>query len=551
MRINQPHYLAYMKAIKLYLVFLLVTLLSISKLEAQVVTEYSQNEIYNYLSRMDQKGLVIFNDLIRPLSRTYIKSCLDSLQTKAQQLSTIEKKELAFYLRDYTDMLALPEGSSENRNTYFKKDPFGRFRSIAIQSKDFSLRVDPILQYGTFQGKDQSVTQYGSGFNLYGYAGKHWGFYLSFNDVNEKGKGIDTTWSFSPQTGHSTRIAANQQSHNYSQLRAGIYYQFKNGSIGFGQDQLSYGYGENGRIVLSNKAPTYPHIRFDYSPLPWLSFNYTHAWLNSNIIDSSRTYNTGTTTYGGRREQYINKYMAQHSISFRIKRGLHISLGESIVYSDQLNAGYLIPISFFKAFEIQNANRNINAGANSQLFLSVSSRNNIKNTHLYGTLFIDEVRLSAIASSEKSRNQLGYTLGASVTDIGLPYLTATVEYTRINPFAYRNLLPAQNYSHYGYSLGDWMGNNADRFLFNLKYTPIPRLKLLAQYQYIRKGGAGTLDQQYFQQPQPPFLFNYMFNQNELFFQSQYELYNNLYITGSYRTQNNGFSQGFLGFRYGF
>lgn len=536
---------------KILFYFFMLLSLNSTPLIAQVATEYSQNEVYNYLSRMDQKGLVTFNDLIRPLSRIYIKSCLDSLQYKTQQLSAIEKQELEFYLRDFTDGKPLPEGSAANRNTYFTKDPFGRFRSIALQSKDFSMRVDPILQYGTFQGKDQSVTQYGSGFNLYGYAGKHWSFYLSFNDVNEKGKGIDTTWSFSPQTGHSTRIALNQKSHNYSQIRAGIYYQFKNGSIGFGQDQLSYGYGENGRIVLSNKVPTYPHIRFDYSPLPWLHFNYTHAWLNSNIIDSSRTYNTGTSTYGGRREQYINKYMAQHSISFRIKRGLHISLGESVVYSDQLNAGYLIPISFFKAFEIQNANRNINAGANSQLFLSVSSRNNIKNTHLYGTLFIDEVRLSAIANSEKSRNQLGFTLGASVTDIGLPYLTATAEYTRINPFVYRNLLPAQNYTHYGYSLGDWIGNNADRFLFNVKYTPIPRLKLLLQYQHFRKGGEGTLDQQYFQQPQPPFLFNYMFNRNEWFLQSQYELYNNLYITGSYRTQNNGFNQGFLGFRYGF
>ena len=540
-----------MKAIKIYLLFFLGILLSISNLDAQVVTEYSQNEVYNYLSRMDQKGLVTFHDLIRPISRIYIKSCLDSLQTKANLLTTTEKKELDFYLRDFTDGLELPTGSGEIRNTYFTKDPFGRFRSIAIHSKDFRMRVDPILQYGTYQGKDQSVTQYGSGFNLYGYAGKHWGFYLSFNDVNEKGKGIDTTRSFTPETGFSTRIAPNQKSHNYSQIRAGIYYQFKNGSIGFGQDQLSYGYGENGRIVLSNKAPTYPLIRFDFAPLPWLRFNYTHAWLNSDIIDSSRTYNTGTTTYGGRREQFINKYMAQHSIQFRIKKGLHISLGESIVYSDQLNAGYLIPISFFKVFEIQQANNNINAGANSQLFLSVSSRNNIKNTHLYGTIFIDEVRLSAIANSEKSRNQLGFTLGASVTDLGLPYLTATVEYTRINPFVYRNLLPAQNYTHYGYSLGDWMGNNADRFLFNVKYTPIPRLKLLLQYQYLRKGGEGTLDQQYFQQPQPPFLFNYMFNRNEWYLQSQYELYNNLYITGSYRAQNNGWNQGFLGFRYGF
>jgi hypothetical protein len=72
-----------------------------------------------------------------------------------------------------------------------------------------------------------------------------------------------------------------------------------------------------------------------------------------------------------------------------------------------------------------------------------------------------------------------------------------------------------------------MGNNFDRLFVGLRYTPLPRLKCQLNYQYIRKGGAGTVEQQYFQQPQPPFLFNPQFNRSEISFRCSYEVINNL------------------------
>ncbi|MFK5073414.1 hypothetical protein ACI4BE_28205, partial [Klebsiella pneumoniae] len=91
----------------------------------------------------------------------------------------------------------------------------------------------------------------------------------------------------------------------------------------------------------------------------------------------------------------------------------------------------------------------------------------------------DEIRVSTIFNPAKSRNQVGYTLGGSVTDALLPYLTLGTEYTHVNPFVYSNIIPAQFYTQFGYSLGDWMGNNFDRSMVFAKYTPIPRLRLYA------------------------------------------------------------------------
>ncbi|MFM9021526.1 MAG: hypothetical protein ACKOOA_09400, partial [Sediminibacterium sp.] len=59
-----------------YLLALMIaaSLLLVTTTEAQVVWESPQKEIYPYLERMAQKGLIQFNDLIRPLSRQYIAS---------------------------------------------------------------------------------------------------------------------------------------------------------------------------------------------------------------------------------------------------------------------------------------------------------------------------------------------------------------------------------------------------------------------------------------------------------------------------------------------
>jgi hypothetical protein len=212
-------------------------------------------------------------------------------------------------------------------------------------------------------------------------------------------------------------------------------------------------------------------------------------------------------------------------------KGLSFALGESIVYSDRLDIGYLMPLMFFKVYDNIVNNSNIRTGSNGQLFFQVSSRNQIPKTHVYGTLFIDEIRLSTLFNKTNSRNQLGFTIGATTTDLLVPYLSVGLEYTRVNPFVYKNLLPAQDYSSFNYALGDWMGNNFDRLSYTLKYTPFPRLKCLIRYQTSRKGASGTLEQQYFQQPQPAFLFNRVNGREEFLVRVSYDWINNLSLLG--------------------
>jgi cytochrome P450 len=74
-----------------------------------------------------------------------------------------------------------------------------------------------------------------------------------------------------------------------------------------------------------------------------------------------------------------------------------------------------------------------------------------------------------------------------------------------------------------------MGNNFDRITLIAKYTPAPRVKFDLRYNYIRKGEAGSLWQQYLQEPQPPFLFGSLRKRTDFIFSMQYEWKNNFYL----------------------
>ena len=512
---------------KLFFTFLYILAFSAQAI-TQNIWDNTNSEVSPFLYRMAQKGFVEYNDLMKPINRVHILNALNTLQQKDSTLNNIEKQELAFYLQEYTRPL-------KEQISLFKKDQNKRWRAGAIVSKDFELYIDPLLGINNFTGTGKNIKQLSNGFELWGTAGKdkNLSYQVYYRDYTETGT-VNNNFREESSTPGYIIVGAKYNKINYTNIRANINYSWKKGNISLGKDNLIWGYGENSNIVLSNKAPSYPYIRLDYKPLSWLSFNYTHAWLNSNIADSSLSYLTNSERLGNdARIVFVSKFLATHSIIIKPMKGLDIALGESIVYSDKMDPGFLIPVNLLKFYDNNRSNYLIEAGSNGQYFLSLSSRNQIKNTHLYASLFIDEIRVSSLFNKIESRNQLGYNIGGSVTDIFIPYLSLGAEYTRVNPFVYSNLIPAQNYTSYNYSLGDWMGNNFDRAVLFAKYTPMAKLKLLVRFQKIRKGGHGTIYEQYAVQPQPNFLFDYIKTRSDLFLEARYEWINNIYLISSY------------------
>lgn len=520
-----------------YLLIILLVLLTFSlNSQAQVVFENPNHPVYQFLARQAQKGNINFDDLIQPVSRKEISTLLNYLQDSVTTLSVKEKKEVAFYLNEYSEF---NPNYKDGTHYIWGKDQYDNRALLNVKKDDFIFRADPALTYEYTGGQNKGVYKQATGMAFWGQAGKHFSFQAYFQDINESGKGVDSLKRFSPETGIQRTANLNNKSTavNYSDVRGNITYAWNNGFISIGKDQLLNGYGQEGRLILSDKAPSYPYIRLDYSPLKWLHFNYSLASLQSGIIDSARTYNKGNSLYGNNREIYVQKYMASHSLNFLPIKGLELSVGESMISSDQFDPAYLIPVLFYKAYDQYASRYKITTGSNGQFFFQASSRNHIPKTHLYATLFIDEIRLETAFNSATSRNQLGFNIGASTTDIFIPYLTAGLEYTRINPFVYNNFIPAQTYTSQTYLLGDWIGQNADKVIAWLSYNPMPRLITTAQLVYVRKGMEGTLLDQYFASPQPKFLQQGpVQSQTQISLEAKYELIHRLYTRLAYQHQ---------------
>jgi hypothetical protein len=178
--------------------------------------------------------------------------------------------------------------------------------------------------------------------------------------------------------------------------------------------------------------------------------------------------------------------------------------------------------------------RQVNAyGGNAQFFANISSRNHIKNTHLYGTLFIDEFTLSGAFDTEDQRNQVGFTLGSSVVDLPIDNLTFKLEYTKIFPFVYQHYLSTTTYQSASYVMGHWMNNNADQLYASIKYRFLRGLDATIWGRYIRQGQKETVGDIYVQ-PQPPFLYGLRTNYTYFGATVKYEFLHDLFVRARYQ-----------------
>lgn len=497
---------------------------------AQVVYEPLNKNVYNYLSRLSQKQVIEFNDEIRPLSRKYIAEKLIEVENKISLLTTLEKEELEFFKADYLNEYDLLQNKSTDHLTYFNNDPAGRWRFFSFGSKEFKMNSGIIFGYEAGTRDEQKLTHQWNGVYTQGYIYDAIGYSFDFRDNTENGNTIDKNKLFTPATGVNERSDEtipfySKNKIEYSEAKAIIATDWKWGSVAAGKDFLQWGYGDNGLIVLSQKAPSFPFIRLDISPVDWFKFNYIHAWLESDVVDSANIYYTST---GTQRTLFRDKYFASHTLTFLPTEGLSLSLGESIIYSDKLQFLYLFPLSFFRLAD-HYLSRQINAaGSNAQLFFSVSSKGHLKNTHLFATMFIDELTLEGLFDSYKQRNQVAFTLGSSVTDLPIENLTLKLEYTKIYPFVYEHYIPTTTYQSASYVLGHWMGSNADQVYGSVNYRFLRGLEAEVWARYIRKGERGNVNDQYVQ-PQPPFLFGLRKNFTYFGAQVKYEFLHELFV----------------------
>jgi hypothetical protein len=475
-----------------------------------------------------------------PLSRDYIATKLDTLSYHTRKLTPLEQEELIFYRKDYTlENNTLQQVDLETPYKSVVKTRAGdRFRVASYQDKQFAVNAQPILGYESeFVLEDGSnISRSWKGAWLYGYLGKHVGFSFNFVDYLESGLRIDKKQTFEPSTGLIISNGGDNQ-FNHNSIIGNISTNWKWGTLTLGKDYMPIGYGAGGKLILSQRAPAFPMIRLDITPVKWLSFNYAHIWLNSNVIDTTSI--RPSTIPGNIFFSYRDKFLVTHSLSFKPYNGINVMVGESAIYSDKLQIAYFIPVMFFTALDHYLGGINNNSLSNSQLFLQLSSRNNISKTHLYGSFFIDEMRIKDIFSPEKAKNHTGYTLGASVADFPVNNISLQLEYTRIRPFVYENYQQTQTYASEDYTLGHWIGSNADQLYMSFLWRMFRGAHLQGSYSFVRKGDKGTPLQQR-EAEGLPFLFGTVNTFQDINIDFRYEVQHDLFVKMGYSTREQTF-----------
>ena len=445
----------------------------------------SKTTIYNFLDELANDQIITLTSVVKPYTRTYIAEKLKEA-SKSDRLNKRQKNEIYFFLKDYgleTDN-KIPAPVFFNifknkTNTSVTINPPGFYYADSL----FRFGCRPVLGIECFKNDNGLIYHRFNGAEAFADIDKRVSFYASLVDNNES-EMLAKQQFLTQRTGANYKQNVNGSGRNdFSEMRGGIMYNWKWGNVGLVKDQLIWGNNYNGSIIFSGRTPSFAQIKLCMSPVKWFKFNYIHGWLVSSVIDSSRSYYDSQKVYRG---VYHDKYLAANMFTFTPFKNLDLSFGNSIVYSDiGVQPAYLIPVMFFKSIDHTLNSTVNNLGQNSQMFFDISTRQ-IPHTHLFASLFVDEIMLSTIFDQPKSRNQLSLKAGFKVNNI-IPNVFIIGEYTRNNPWSYRHYISTTTFASNTYNLGNYLRDNSEAYYVAIGYQPLRGLNIMADYSKALKG----------------------------------------------------------------
>jgi len=493
---------------------------------AQEVYVPLNSPVYDYLSRLSIKGVISLHDEVTPYSRMYIASRLRETRERSDLLNSVEKDQLQWYEEEF----------------HFELDPRknlvpARAYVYGYNDSIFQVKVNPIAGYGVNStGPAFGEKRWWGGY-VYGTYSNSFAAHLDFRDNAESGDNIDSAKAFSPVRGYwINKGSPNGKEIEYSDVKGSIALSWNWGTVSLIKDDIRWGHGTFGQLILSDKPPSYPQLRLTLNPTPWLRFYYMHGWLSSMVYDSAMFYQIALSPDRGPiyRKSYIGKYIAANLLSVNPREWIDLSLGNSVVYTGpSIRPEYLIPFLLYK-FQDHNAGRDNDAGNNGQLFVDVSVKYPVK-WNSYFTLFVDNLDLTQLLHQQYENAQIGFTLGLKRIDCVVENLDFIAEYTRILPWVYEHYIPTEDFKHLNYPLGDWIGQNADQLRIQLNYVPIYKTTLSAYTELIRKGG--LLDVYYYAyelDAGQPFLYGPVRREFDVGIEGTHEVYHDLTVSADVR-----------------
>jgi hypothetical protein len=499
---------------KKYFLLLIGMLIFGSANSQDIFQHISNTNIYEFLDELANQQIITLNTAIKPYSRHLIAQKLDEASTKKDRLTKNQQKQLDFFLKDYNkELMPGKTGYKKRLDLFYFKDSL------------FTVSLNPVIGYEYWKNENGNAFHRWGGAEAFAYIGPHVGIYASLRDNHENH--VLELPAFLTQRPAAVYKGPALAGGDYSESRGGVLYSFKWGHLGVVKDHFTWGSNYNGSNIFSGKTPSFAHIKLNMKPVSWLEFNYVHGFLVSDVLDTGRHYAAGAA----QRQVLVPKYLAANMFTVTPLKNLNFSFGNSIVYSDEFQLAYLIPVYFFKSIDHTATNTSGNfAGQNAQFYFDISTRQ-IKYVHLYLSFFVDEVAIKNLWNEKNQSNFFSGKLGAAITHPFIPNTTFIAEYTRTNPEVYKHFVNTTTFESNEFNLGHYLRDNAEEIFLGIRCRPIPRLYLNASltsaragenYAYLGTGGSGK---------GLPFLSQTKWKNEVISFKARFEVINDGFVFG--------------------
>ncbi|MBN2764473.1 MAG: hypothetical protein JXR41_15370 [Bacteroidales bacterium] len=499
-----------------------------------VYTHISNRRICDFLDELAGEKVITLNSAVKPYTRTTIYEKLAEAGSNKDKLNKRQQQELEHYLDYYTFGNVPGYLPSKSKINLFRKS---RHLSTSVNHMaffysdslfNFSLR--PILGLNYFTNASGGYLHTYGGLEAFGSVTKYLSFYADLRDNTVSEKLAMPTY-FTQDMGGIYKGSLREGSADFSEMRGGVMLSWDFLQVGVAKDHIVWGNNTNGAIIQSGRTPSFPMLKLHISPVKWFDFNYFHAWLVSDVVDSSLTY---LLPGGINRETFKNKYMASNMFTIMPLRGLSLSFGNSIIYSDQnVNPAYLIPVFFYKSVDHSLTSYKI-VNHNSQMFFDMSIRM-LRHTHFFLTVFVDEFSTKRISDPD-AHNFYAYKLGGKVSNWPVSNLSVTGEYFRSVPATYQHYGPTFTYESNSYNMGPYLRDNSEEIFVAVDFKPVQRL--FARYAYTSARHGNDYGYVYGNQVTSlPILKDNTWTSVSHSLLCSYEVFTNCHLTLEYRHSN--------------
>ena len=513
----------------------------------------TQVKLYDFLDELLTDGIITHQTAVRPYSRKQVADMLLEAQEGDTLLNKRQQKELAFYLNEFAlerDTMVSNYVQYTDHNTYNLSlaDP-----QFSYRTKDsmFKLRFRPILGGNITGSKKGAIFQRWYGADLQMDIAKHLSIWGSLRDNSWSGDWLSKTYypddnarmrgarihygaslaqpALTPLSGVQYKEA--NYGGDFSDSKGGINLYAWWGNIGIQRENIQWGDAYHSSNILSGRAPAVPMITLQLTPCKWFQFDYFHAWLVSNVADSTYYYVEQTTDGVLKNYRPMNKFMAANMFTFTPVKYVSLSFGNSVVYAERtIQAAYLIPIAFYKSLDHLLTKGIRTQNQNSQAFASLSVRP-VEHLHVYGSFFVDEVKFSRFKPSNPENNPISYLVGFNWSGWPIKGLSLKGEFVRSYIACYTHSIEALAWTSNSYNMGHYMGDNAQSIYAELAYRPIRGMLVKMSYTndtkynsyaYLRNNISETIAQK---------PFDHAIFRNDVFrVDGIYEVHPNMYLT---------------------